>query len=47
VNELVSSHKAASNAVMNVERKTERGITELSKEYAELAEQVKEDEKTT
>ena len=33
--------------MMNVERKTEREITELSKEYAELAEQVKEDEKST
>jgi low affinity Fe/Cu permease len=44
VNELVSSHEAASNAVINVERKTEREITELSKEYAELAEQVREEE---
>jgi low affinity Fe/Cu permease len=44
VNELVSSHKTASNAVMNVERKTEREITELSKEYSVLADQVKADE---
>ena len=47
VNELVSSHKPANNSVINAEEKTEREITELSKEYAELAEQVKalEDEK--
>ena len=42
VNELVSSHESASNSVINVEEKTEREITELSKEYSELAEQVKE-----
>ncbi|MBF8296714.1 MAG: hypothetical protein HW389_3259 [Bacteroidetes bacterium] len=42
VNELVSSHKAARNAVMNAEQKTEDEITELSKEYADLAEQTKE-----
>lgn len=42
INELVSSHEPASNAVMNVEEKTEKEITELSKEYAELAEQIKE-----
>jgi low affinity Fe/Cu permease len=38
VNELVASHKPANNAVINVEEKTEREITELSKEYAEMAE---------
>jgi low affinity Fe/Cu permease len=43
VNELVSSHDAASNAVINVEGKTEREITELSKEYAELAEELREE----
>jgi low affinity Fe/Cu permease len=37
VNELVASHEPASNALINVEEKTEREITELSKEYAELA----------
>jgi low affinity Fe/Cu permease len=42
INELVSSHEPASNAVMNAEIKTEREITELSKEYAELAEQIKD-----
>jgi low affinity Fe/Cu permease len=45
VNELVSSHKAASNAVMNAEEKSEEEIAELSKEYTELAEQIKEVEK--
>jgi low affinity Fe/Cu permease len=42
VNELVASHEAARNAVMNAEEKTEDEITELSKEYVDLAEQVKE-----
>jgi low affinity Fe/Cu permease len=46
VNELVSSHQPASNAVMNAEDKTEREITELAKEYAELAEKVTEYEDT-
>ncbi len=48
INELVSSHEPANNAVINAEEKTERELTELSKEYAELAEQVKatEDENT-
>ena len=44
VNELVASHEPASNAVINAEGKTEQEITELSKEYAELAEHVKEKE---
>lgn len=42
VNELVSSHESANNSVINSEGKTEREITELSREYADLAEQVKE-----
>ncbi len=42
VNELVSSHETASNAVLNADEKTEREITELSKEYSELAEKIKE-----
>ncbi|MFV5685009.1 low affinity iron permease family protein [Flavobacterium sp. GB2R13] len=42
VNELVSSHETASNAVLNADIKTEREITELSKEYSELAEKIKE-----
>lgn len=42
INELVSSHEPASNAVMNAEIKTEREITELSKEYSSLAEQIME-----
>jgi low affinity Fe/Cu permease len=45
VNELVASHKSASNAVMNAEEKTEEEISELSKEYTDLAEQIKEVEK--
>ncbi|HEU4791647.1 MAG TPA: low affinity iron permease family protein [Flavobacterium sp.] len=42
INELVSSHEHASNTVLNAEIKTEREITELSKEYSDLAEQIKE-----
>lgn len=37
VNELVASHEPASNALINIEVKTEHEIIELSKEYAELA----------
>jgi low affinity Fe/Cu permease len=47
VNELVASHQPASNAVINAEGKTEQEITELSKEYAALAEQVKQEEEIT
>ncbi|MFV5695342.1 low affinity iron permease family protein [Flavobacterium sp. LB3P122] len=42
VNELVSSHETANNSVLNADVKTEREITELSKEYNELAEKLKE-----
>ena len=37
INELVASHEAASNKVINIEEKTEQEISELSKEYAVLA----------
>jgi low affinity Fe/Cu permease len=47
VNELVASHEPASNSVINAEEKTEHEITELSKEYVELAEGIKKDEDTT
>ena len=43
VNELVASHEPASNLVINLEKKTEHEITELIKEYTELAEQVIEE----
>ncbi len=42
VNELISSHEAASNTVINLEEKTEMEIKELSKEYSELSEEIKE-----
>ena len=42
VNELLKSHDPASNAVINAEEKSELELNELSKEYAELAEQAKE-----
>ena len=42
VNELVASHEPASNALINVEWKTEQEIIELSKEYSELAQEVQE-----
>ena len=44
INELVSSHETANNAVLNVDKKTELEIIELQKEYNELAERLKEDE---
>jgi low affinity Fe/Cu permease len=43
LNELIASHESASNAVINHESKTEHEITELTKEYADLVEQVKEE----
>ena len=42
VNELVASHDPANNSVINTEEKSERELTELSKEYAEIAEVIKE-----
>lgn len=45
INELVVSNHTASNAVMNVEKKTEDEILELSKDYTELAEQTAVDGK--
>lgn len=45
VNELVASHDTASNAVINAEKKTENEIAELTKEYTELTEQIKEKNK--
>jgi low affinity Fe/Cu permease len=42
VNELLSSHEPANNAVMNVETKTEREIALISKEYMELVNLEKE-----
>ena len=36
VNELLASHDLASNAVINLEKKTEHELTELSKEYIEI-----------
>lgn len=43
VNELVASHDSASNKVINADEKTELEITELSKEYSELAAQAHEE----
>jgi low affinity Fe/Cu permease len=42
INELIASHEPAKNTVINVETKTEHEINELSKEYTELAERIKE-----
>ena len=44
VNELIASHEAANNSVMNLREKTEREITELTLEYAELDERFAEEE---
>ena len=46
VNELVASHEPANNAVIHAEEKTEQEINILSKEYSELVEQIKEEEKS-
>jgi len=46
VNELVASHEPANNAVIHAEEKTEHEINILSKEYSELAEEIKEEEKS-
>jgi low affinity Fe/Cu permease len=46
VNELVASHETANNAVIHAEEKTEHEINILSKEYSELVEQIKEEEKS-
>ena len=43
LNELVSSHDSANNAILNVEHKTEEEIKEIAKEYAEMVEQLIEE----
>ena len=49
LNELVSSHKSASNSVLNAHQKTESEIVELTKEYIEeeigeiIVEEIKEE----
>lgn len=43
VNELVVSHESANNNLINVEEKTELEMSELSKEYAEIAGRGKKD----
>ena len=47
INELVLTHEPARNTVLNIEKKTELEITELQKEYSELAEQIKEIEENS
>jgi low affinity Fe/Cu permease len=44
VNELVASHDPASNRVINAEERTEHELNVLSKEYAGLADQAREDQ---
>lgn len=41
INELVSAHDKASNRLVNIEDKSEAEIIELSKHYAEIAEESK------
>lgn len=45
INELVSSHENANNAVINFESKSEREIKEVLKEYAEIENEIIEMEK--
>lgn len=42
VNELLASHVAAKNSVINAEGKTESEVIELAKEYTELSSQANE-----
>ena len=46
INELVSSHEHANNAVINFETKSEREIKEILKEYIEIEEEIIEFEKS-
>jgi low affinity Fe/Cu permease len=42
LNELVSAHENANNAIINVENKTEEEIKEIAKEYAEMVQIIEE-----
>ena len=42
VNELISSHETANNAVMDTNQKTEKEIMDLAKEYIETEEKIEE-----
>jgi low affinity Fe/Cu permease len=42
VNELISSHETANNAVMDTNQKTEKEIMDLAKEYIETEEKIDE-----
>jgi low affinity Fe/Cu permease len=42
LNELVSAHENANNAIINVEHKTEEEIKEIAKEYAEMVQIIEE-----
>jgi low affinity Fe/Cu permease len=46
MNELISSHESANNAVMNTGEKTEQEIRELAKEYLEIEEEIQKNEAT-
>lgn len=43
INELISSHEKANNAVMDTSQKTEKEIIDLSKEYIEMVEEIEEE----
>lgn len=43
LNELVSAHDNANNAIINIENKTEEEIREIAKDYAEIVEQILEE----
>jgi low affinity Fe/Cu permease len=43
MNELISSHESANNAVMNTSEKTEYEIRELAKEYVAMEEEILEE----
>lgn len=43
LNELVSSHENANNSIINVENKTEEEIKEIAKEYADLVDNINQE----
>lgn len=46
LNELITSHEPANNAVIHAEEKTENEIKILSKQHLELVEQIKQEERS-
>jgi len=43
MNELISSHETANNAVIDTDEKTEKEISDMSREYIEIEEEIEEE----